>query len=142
MVGRDLPRLPEGIGAKSLCLIPYRFAISMIDRGWIARNVIIWFKRNCMPSSAKDRFTVDFEPVFFFVKSRKYWFEQQYEPHLWADRDKRSIEPQDPKSGKILTGQYAINSVRYGKDGRNKRCVWDVPTQPYPNHILPHFPKP
>ncbi len=63
------------VPAKSLCLIPYRFAIAMVDRGWICRNTIIWYKRNCMPSSAKDRFTVDFEPLFFFVKSRKYWFD-------------------------------------------------------------------
>jgi len=34
---------------------------------------------NCMPASVKDRFTVDFEKIFFFVKNRKYWFEQQFE---------------------------------------------------------------
>ena len=46
---------------------------------WILRNTIIWKKPNCMPSSVTDRFTVDFEPLFFFVKSKKYYFEQQYE---------------------------------------------------------------
>ena len=33
-----------------------------------------------MPSSIKDRFTVDWEPFFFFTKSQKYYFETQYEP--------------------------------------------------------------
>lgn len=65
--------------AKCLLMLPQRFAIEMISRGWILRNVIIWHKPNCMPSSAKDRFTVDFEYVYFFVKKKKYWFEQQRE---------------------------------------------------------------
>jgi len=55
---------------KSLCLIPFRFAIEMVNRGWILRNTIIWHKPNCLPSSVKDRFTVDFEYLFFFSKSR------------------------------------------------------------------------
>lgn len=33
-----------------------------------------------MPSSTKDRFTVDFEYVFFFTKNKRYYFEQQFEP--------------------------------------------------------------
>jgi len=60
--------------AKSLMLIPQRFAIEMVNRGWILRNTIIWHKPNCMPSSAKDRFTVDFEYLYFFVKSKETQF--------------------------------------------------------------------
>jgi len=123
--------------AKSLCQIPERFSLMMTDElGFIKRNTIIWRKPNSMPTSAKDRFTIDFEYIYFYVKNRKYWFKQQLEPHIWADKDKRSIIPSPPKSGKILSGKYAINSVKYGKDGRNKRCVWDIPTQPSPE---PHF---
>ena len=33
-----------GIQEKSLLMIPERFAIGMIDQGWILRNKIIWFK--------------------------------------------------------------------------------------------------
>jgi len=64
---------------KCLMMIPQRFAIEMINRGWILRNVIIWHKPNCMPSSARDRFTVDFEYVYFFVKSNKtqYWIKEK-----------------------------------------------------------------
>lgn len=68
----------QSVQPKSLCLIPQRFAIEMVNRGWILRNTLIWHKPNCMPSSAKDRFTVDFEYVYFFVKNKKYWFEQQF----------------------------------------------------------------
>ena len=61
-------------------MIPSRFAIEMINRGWILRNENSWWKPNPMISSAKDRFTVDFEKVYFFVKSNKYDFRQQFVP--------------------------------------------------------------
>ena len=60
---------------KSLLMIPERFAIGMMDQGWILRNKIIWYKRNGMPSSAYDRFANKWEYIFFFVKSKKYYFD-------------------------------------------------------------------
>ena len=64
---------------KSLVLIPFMFAIEMEKRGWILRNTLIWFKPNCTPSSIKDRFTVDFEYIFFFVKNNKplFWVNEK-----------------------------------------------------------------
>ncbi|MGB8216957.1 MAG: DNA methyltransferase, partial [Candidatus Methanoperedens sp.] len=35
-----------GIADKSLCNIPHRFAIGMVDNGWILRNTIIWKKNS------------------------------------------------------------------------------------------------
>jgi DNA modification methylase len=64
---------------KNLRLIPQRFVIAMVDNGWICRNQIIWHKPNAMPTSIKDRFTVDYEPFYFFTKSGRYYFETQYE---------------------------------------------------------------
>ena len=127
----DNPSKKTSLPSKTLTMIPFRFAIEMVNRGWILRNTIIWHKRNCMPSSAKDRFTVDFEYLFFFSKKKKYYFETQYEPHKWADKDRRSKFPRAPKTGKILTGQYAIDSVKYGKEGRNKRTVWTINPKPF-----------
>jgi site-specific DNA-methyltransferase (adenine-specific) len=60
---------------KCLMLIPHRFAIGCIDRGWILRNDIIWAKRNGMPESVKDRFSKKHEFIFFFVKQKKYYFD-------------------------------------------------------------------
>ena len=72
---------------KSLSGIPERFAIRMTDElGLIRRNTIIWHKPNCMPSSARDRFTVDFEYIYFFSKSPRYHFETQYEPLIEPNR--------------------------------------------------------
>jgi len=104
-----------------LVMIPFRFAIEMQNRGWILRNTIIWHKRNCMPSSVKDRFTVDFEYLFFFSKNKKYYFEQQFEPHK---------NPKDVKYRKELRSgkEYSVkqpykNNVPYSIQPRNKDIV-------------------
>ena len=62
---------------KSLCLIPERFVIEMVDRrGWIARNDIVWSKNNPMPESVRDRCTKSHEYVYFFTKNQTYYFDQ------------------------------------------------------------------
>jgi DNA modification methylase len=60
---------------KNLLLLPHRFAIGCMDRGWIIRNDIIWAKRNGMPESVNDRFTKKHEYIFLMVKSNKYYFD-------------------------------------------------------------------
>lgn len=60
---------------KCLLLIPHRFAIGCIDRGWIIRNDIIWAKRNGMPESVTDRFSKKHEYFFLMVKQEKYYFD-------------------------------------------------------------------
>lgn len=60
---------------KCLMLIPHRFAIGCIDRGWIMRNDIVWAKRNGMPESVTDRFSKKHEYFFFMAKSEKYYFD-------------------------------------------------------------------
>lgn len=130
--------------SKCLCMIPERFALEMINRGWILRNQIIWYKRNAMPSSVKDRFTVDFEKIFFFVKNKKYYFKQQREPHIWAKRDKRSkLRRVEHKSGKstLSNAQTGCKAVGYHPKGRNKRTVWDIPTKPFKGAHFAVFPE-
>ncbi|MDE6283173.1 MAG: site-specific DNA-methyltransferase, partial [Muribaculaceae bacterium] len=46
---------------KSLQAIPWRVAITMIDRGWILRNNIIWNKQKGGLNPQKDRFASIFE---------------------------------------------------------------------------------
>ena len=52
-----LPTNVKNCPRKSLCLIPERFTIEMVNRGWILRNKIVWYKTNGIPESVKDRFT-------------------------------------------------------------------------------------
>ena len=118
---------------KSLCLIPQRFAIGMVDRGWICRNEIVWYKPVCMPQSAGDRFVVDWEPVYFFVKQGKYYFDQDAvrEPHtrLWDETN----------GGNLSSGKHALHggiknisreSPLPNPLGRAKRSVWRVVSEP------------
>lgn len=72
---------------KCLCMQPERIALAMIDQqGWILRNKIKWVKQiyihkqrrtmgSVMPSSVKDRFNESGEELYFFVKSKKYYFD-------------------------------------------------------------------
>jgi site-specific DNA-methyltransferase (cytosine-N4-specific) len=106
-----LPRSTDAIPPKSLCLIPFRFATAMVNRGWILRNTIIWQKPNAIPESVTDRFTVDFEYLFFFVKSRHYWFNQQWEKAKEQDRC------------------------------RHTRCVWSIPTVGFPGNHYAVYPE-
>ena len=108
---------------KCLLQVPSRFAIEMVNRGWMLRNEIIWHKPNCMPSSAKDRFTVDFEKIFFFVKNKKYYFETQYEKATYTDSRK--------DKGLIKYNNRLTKCNVKVSDSRIKRTVWRVSTKPF-----------
>lgn len=144
------PKEYGNVQNKSLVMIPFRFAIEMVNRGWILRNTIIWHKPNCMPSSVKDRFTVDFEYIFFFSKKKKYYFETQYEPHLtnsikrmdagfnqnqdfnYKKRiDKNRGFKTKPNKGQLQPLQKHGQDVSYNPQGRNKRAVWKISPRPF-----------
>lgn len=136
-------KAPESVGdvQKCLCQIPSRFAIEMTNRGWILRNEIIWHKPNCMPSSVEDRFTVDFEKVFFFVKSKKYYFEQILEPYESepTDADRKRNKSSEKYEG---TGLYSEGERDYySKGGRNKRTVWSITTKGFSESHFATYPE-
>ena len=60
---------------KTLLMIPHRFAIGCLDRGWKVRNDIIWAIRNRKPESVKDRFSRKKEYIFLLTKQDKYYFD-------------------------------------------------------------------
>jgi site-specific DNA-methyltransferase (adenine-specific) len=126
----------QPIQDKSLLQIPSRFAIGMTDRGWILRNELIWYKPNCMPSSVKDRFTMDFEKIFFFVKNKKYWFETQYE-----DTKAKVIEPRMKlEVRQEYNAKYKGAGIKRTMT-RNKRSVWRVTTKPYKEAHFATYPE-
>ena len=144
--------------SKSLCNIPARFSIEMQNRGWILRNKIIWHKPNCMPSSVSDRFTVDFEEIFFFSKHTKYYFEQQFEDYKiesleracrattskkvsakqYAHSRTREYIGYDDMEGKLMRGEL---SHALHPEGRNKRTVWEVSTKGYKGAHFATYPE-
>jgi site-specific DNA-methyltransferase (adenine-specific) len=147
---------------KSLCLIPYRIAIAMQDRGWIIRNVAIWHKPDGMPESVQDRFTVDYESLFFCTKNPQYYFKQQLRPY--SDKTLKRCrsyiengESFDPACHKFdpncpsqapfkLLGRIAKKLAANGKDvfnpiGANMRCVWTISTAGYRGAHFAVFPE-
>jgi len=132
----NLNELPR----KSLMQIPSRLAIALQDDGWILRNEIIWHKPNAMPQSVNDRFTIDYEKIFFFVKQRFYYFKQIKEPM-------KSIDLNPPRGSKgvlispngglrkqdsIGRKDYEGFNKRYSHPVdymRNKRSIWSIPTK-------------
>ena len=153
-------RLRKGI-EKCMLLQNYRLVLKMIDeQQWILRNTIIWHKPNCMPSSVKDRFTVDYEPVFFFSKSKKYWFETQYESnetreftarqdgarakkfnYRIRDAIRKEGQPQYKASNQEVKEYGLRYAVRYNNPlGRGKRSVWKIATKPYSEAHFATFP--
>lgn len=138
----DLSYMPKvahsrGKYSKSLLLIPFRFAVEMMSRGWKVRNVIIWHKPNCVPHSVKDRFTVDFEYLFFFVKNDKYYFKQQIEPFKESTLERVKGKVNDNK-GKFYQGISKQNYENFQQKvlngeikGKNKRAVWNIATSPF-----------
>ena len=116
------------VAAKSLCNIPGRFAEEMIADGWILRNEIIWHKPACVPSPAKDRFTVDYEKMFFFVKNRRYLFNRQFEPYAKSSIARYRYPM--TSNGKGAEFQRIAGTpkgmMKVNPEGRTRRCVWSL----------------
>jgi DNA modification methylase len=148
-VKKNMKVIKANLPDKCLVQIPARFAIEMTNRNWVLRNEIIWHKPNCMPSSVKDRFTVDFEKIFFFVKSKKYYFEQQFEMRVTDPiKDLERIRNQQKGNNKNNQGGVSVfkNTLTDGEIlerasmGRNKRCVWSITTKPFKESHFAVFP--
>ncbi len=106
------PDTPEGLKPKDLLGIPWRLALALQADGWYLRSDIIWHKPNCQPESVRDRPTRSHEYLFLLTKSEQYYYDQQ-----------AILEPCNG-SGKL----------------RNRRTVWSVPTEPFPEAHFATFP--
>jgi len=133
------PDVKSDIPDKCLVQIPQRFSIEMCNRGWILRNTIIWHKPNCMPSSVKDRFTVDFEYVFFFSKSKKYYFEQQLERTITKDNIIRDRDSTKLNNTPGRTRMGGLDKNNY--DFKNKRTVWSICPKPFSEAHFAAYPE-
>lgn len=67
--------LGDKYNSKALMGMPWRVAISLMDRGgWILRNDVIWNQLKGT-QSCKDRLRDSYEHIFHFVKSKKYYYD-------------------------------------------------------------------
>lgn len=127
---------PKSIN-KCLLLIPHRFAIGCIERGWIMRNDIVWAKRNCMPESVTDRFSKKHEYFFLMAKNKKYYFDLDgiREDHAEATKIRSKYghyEEHDRIDRNYTKGPQKLKNFQHNK-GKNPGSVsdfWDIPTKP------------
>jgi DNA modification methylase len=135
--------------------VPWRVAFALSQVGWVLRSDIIWKKPNAMPSSVKNRFTVDHEYVFFFAKrSAGYAFYQDEvrEPHVTfsatskmrGGRNHLGKRGGTPEKGKN-SGNPNLHNGRWDQAfhplGRNKRTVWEIPLSKFRESHFAVFPE-
>ena len=140
---RPYNRKGNNLCAKSLCLVPQKFAIRCQEAGWIIRSEIIWAKPNPMPESVIDRPTRSHEQIWMMVKQGKYFWDQE------AIREKGAT-PVDSKAGHTFGGkknntEYLAKSNQPGKkwawtSTRNIRDVWAIATEPFAEAHFAAFP--
>jgi DNA modification methylase len=134
--------------------MPWRVALALKDDGWLLRSDVIWHKPNAMPSAAKNRPTTDHEYVFFFTRSRVYFYDADAirEPHVtFSERSRmrggrkhfgvRGGTPEQGKNG----GHANLHNGRWDQafhpQGRNKRTVWSIPLSKFREAHFAVFPE-
>jgi DNA modification methylase len=133
--------------------MPWRVALALSDAGWMLRSDVIWHKPNAMPSPVKDRPTTDHEYVFFFTKSRDYYYDADAirEPHVTFTENSRMKGGRNhffkrdgtPEAGKNQ-GNSNLHHGRWDQafhpKGRNKRTVWSIPLSKFRDVHFAVFP--
>lgn len=156
------PKYPDGrngqtvsitqkLKPKSLLQIPERLSIKIQDElDLIKRNTIIWHK-NALPLDAKDRFSPNFEYIYFFVKAKKYDFKTQYQLKKQSSIKREKGAVSNKTKGHDLETDYisAIKRNRPRKKDPNrvsnpfiiKRCIWEIPLQGFKGAHFATFPE-
>lgn len=143
----------QGFKPKDLIGIPWRVAFALQADGWWLRQDIIWRKPNPMPESVKDRCTKAHEYIFLLTKSAKYFYDADAIKESWKD-NKYDIERAIKgvkyngkyKDGYISCDDHLYHTATGGpigkpQNGRNKRSVWEISNQPFPEAHFATFPE-
>lgn len=148
--GANLPsKRGAGLKPKDLIGIPWRVAFALQADGWFLRQDIIWAKPNPMPESVTDRCTKAHEYLFLLSKRERYYFdaaaiaEESAESSIARARYNGEASKPNPKNVEaaatgVVRGEKST-ARNYGQ-GRNKRSVWTIATQPYAEAHFATFP--
>jgi DNA modification methylase len=141
----------ESIKPKDLVGIPWRVAFALQASGWYLRSDIIWSKPNPMPESVTDRPTKAHEYLFLLAKSESYHYDgDAIKEPVSKDYSSCSDYGGFTKKARLKTGvagdgeshaPSAIDSKWEPDQGRNRRSVWHVPTEPTPDAHFATFPR-
>jgi len=144
--GREKPNTAiNGLKPKDLIGMPWRLAFALQTDGWYLRSDIIWHKKNPMPESVTDRPTKAHEYLFLMTKSARYFYNADAirEPHkkISIKRSKRKWDG-NRNTGKIKPSYAGLKAENMCHSaGRNKRTVWTISTQPFPEAHFATFPE-
>jgi DNA modification methylase len=160
-----------GLKPKDLIGIPWRVAFALQADGWYLRSDIIWHKPNPMPESVTDRPTKAHEYLFLLSKSGKYFYDAEaikepangWNGSRFDDSRDLVVRPNTGKGerkgnaktfrggGAYTSNQSFDNSAEIPREShgnvpnetetRNKRSVWTVATQAYPEAHFATFPE-
>ncbi|RWB67612.1 site-specific DNA-methyltransferase [Mesorhizobium sp.] len=163
-------RQNTGLKSKDLIGIPWRVAFALQEDGWYLRQDIIWSKPNPMPESVTDRCTKAHEYIFLLTKSPKYFYDAAAikEPasentnarlpgnkrHKGTDAYEAGDQKHRTKAGLVDYAKRKRAAAGSGiknndsmdaalavmPDFRNKRSVWTVGSEPFPEAHFATFP--
>jgi DNA modification methylase len=163
-------RQNTGLKSKDLIGIPWRVAFALQTDGWYLRQDIIWSKPNPMPESVQDRCTKAHEYLFLLSKQPRYYYDAEAikEPasentnaslpgnkrHKGTDAYEAGDEKHRTKAGLVDYAKRKRAEVGNGVksnesfydataghvDFRNKRSVWTVGSEPFPEAHFATFP--
>lgn len=164
--GMGAPQRPPGvvgIKPKDLVGVPWMLAFALRADGWYLRSDVIWSKPNPMPESVTDRPTKAHEYVFLLTKGARYFYDSEAirepaefygpngkpksGPHADQAMDKRVEEARKRKRRTVRPGidtnggGQGSGEMTYPANVRNKRSVWEIPTQPYAEAHFATFPE-
>ena len=147
-----------GLKCKDLIGLPWLLAFALRADGWYFRQDIIWHKPNPMPESVTDRCTKAHEYLFLLSKGPRYFYDAAaiYEPvsgnahsrgtgvNPKAAATEMGQRGQPKQNGSFSAAVNAVDTGKRGDDGgmaRNRRSVWTVATQPFPEAHFATFPE-
>lgn len=135
----------SGLKNKDLVGIPWLVAFALRADGWYLRRDIIWSKPNPMPESVTDRPTSAHEYLFLLTKAPRYFYDAEAirEPDSGQDHARNVLTGQpslEPSNG--VGSPHRGLRTPAGRDGlgRNRRSVWEIATQPFPDAHFATFP--
>ena len=129
-----------GLKPKDLIGIPWRLAFALQADGWYLRQDIIWAKPNPMPESVTDRCTKAHEYIFLLSKSERYYYDAAAisEPGSGRTTGNKQVKGAGQPGFEIRDGLLKVAEVEWHE--RNKRSVWTITTEPYPEAHFATFP--
>jgi DNA modification methylase len=141
--------VPEGMKPKDLMGIPWMLAFALRADGWYLRSDIIWAKPNPMPESVTDRPTKAHEYLFLLSKSPRYFYDaeaiREITGHEATAEEYEEARKETWPSGGIERHAGAYKNAHAPAlthpAGRNRRTVWTIATEPYPEAHFATFPR-